>query len=424
MELPRTSAASRQENLLKGIERLGTDGNTDINIRLPRKTSLRTNFSYPRLSRHGSRESQSSNGSIPGMTDASDSDISFDDDSSYNASAGELWDSFWPTSTAPPGCRQAQEQQINTPSSEQREDCFKIAPTRIRRLSDDENGNSTGISIREQNRKATELASLGHIYQSAPIQAPRKASITTYSVYPKAPVTIVQRNPHPPRTSSLGFESPSPLQQPLYRRGNGPNASLKHSKSTYNMNPLFIPPRPTYSSIASQQLPSSTAARTAASAPTSPAYPTPPPPQALRPSSSAFSLQEKAWAQDNNKGPAPQSITTSLPPLLPSALPNLSLTHPGAERMVSVFEPDSDSESEDEGAGDGRSFARRIARGLHKKSASEKRYTADRKTATSGLRGWKSDSPPKATKDMSRNSRGLDRKRGGSLGRIFWLMGR
>jgi hypothetical protein len=99
---------------------------------------------------------------------------------------------------------------------------------------------------------------------------------------------------------------------------------------------------------------------------------------------------------------------------------------------VSVFELDSDSETEADAAADegGNSFAKRIARGLHKKSASEKRggggaaAAAEHKAVAAGLAALDGEGSERDADEKARDSDSLGRKRGGSLGRIFGLMGR
>ncbi|KAJ8110891.1 hypothetical protein ONZ43_g5755 [Nemania bipapillata] len=105
-------------------------------------------------------------------------------------------------------------------------------------------------------------------------------------------------------------------------------------------------------------------------------------------------------------------------PLLPSALPETSRPQPQLEQFVSVFDFDSDSEEEDER----RSFARRIKRGLHKKSASEKRYTAERKVGAARHTVSGGEASEKHARERARQNSRLSRGRGGSLGRIFGLM--
>jgi len=380
--------------------------------KIVRKPSLRTNFSYPRPSRHEPSESRSSNGSVPGMTDASDSDLSFDDDCVYNTSAGELWDSFWPNSTESSAYDQSPD--LGLQQTRQPHDHFKIDPTK--RYSSEEDRNTIKVSPREQNTKVDELAAPSQKFRKP---TPKRSAVT-YSIYPKPPV---QREVHPPRISSLSFESPSPPQQSPVVRSSKSSAGLRPSKSTRDINRLFIAPSlMSHGKTASPTpMPLVAVSSTANSVPVSPAYPPPPPPKILRPSNSAFNLR------DINAG-APK--TALLPALLPSALPQPrpqpQPARPQMERFVSVFELDSDSESEDEAAEESNnsnnSLAKRIARGLHKKSASEKRGGSAGFGGSFGSDGSDKD---KYSDERSRDfSSSFSRKRGGSLGRIFGLMGR
>ncbi|RYC60549.1 hypothetical protein CHU98_g5651 [Xylaria longipes] len=423
MEFTNPFAPSRREIFPSEARMMTTATTTIVVSRLSRRPSSRDNFSYPRLSRHESSESRSSDGSVPGMTDTSDSDISFDDDGSYNTSAGELWDRFWPDNTASSISRHPQEHHLSLLQSKQRGDNFKINPTK-RQQPPYADGDAVRITTKDYSPKAEELTTPSLTFQSSPSQSTPKKSNVTYSVYPKIPVINVQRHPHPPRTSSLGFEPPSPPQRPLFLRGSRSSAALKPSKSSRNVNALFIPPSlPPSSKTASSRQRSPTTAKTAVSVPVSPAYPPPPPPRTLRPSSSAFSLRDKARLPDNNKGLVSHNVTVPLAPLLPSPLPEPLQTRPQLERFVSVFEFDSDSETEAD-VDEGNSFARRIARGLHKKSGSDKRAVAERKAVTAGLPSLNADASSKDLRERPRNGGSLSRKRGGSLGRIFGLMGR
>ncbi|KAI0454010.1 hypothetical protein F5B21DRAFT_260920 [Xylaria acuta] len=422
MEFINPFASSRREIFPSNTRIMTTDTTTEIVTKWSRRPGSRDNFSYPRLSRHESNESRSSDGSAPGMTDTSDSDISFDDDGIYNTSAGELWDSFWPDITPSSISPQSQEHHLALLQSGQRGDDFKINPTQGLQPSDAD-GDAVRITIKDHTPKAKEFTTLSHTFQSPPSQYTPKKNAVTYSVYPKIPVISMQRHPHPPRTSSLGFEPPSPPQRPLFLRGSRSSAALKSSKSGHNINPLFVAPSLALSSKATSRQRSSTTAKKAVSVPVSPAYPPPPTPKTLRPSTSAFSLRDKARIQNNNKGLVSHNVTAPLTPLLPSPLPEPLPTRPQVERFVSVFEFDSDSETEAD-VDEGNSFAKRIARGLHKKSGSDKRGVADRKVVTAGLAALDADASSKDLRERPRNGGSLSRKRGGSLGRIFGLMGR
>ncbi|KAI1203629.1 hypothetical protein F5X97DRAFT_283681 [Nemania serpens] len=422
--------SQRESTSSESGTRMATDVTAEADITLRRKPSLRTNFSYPRLSRHESTESRSSNGSVPGMTDASDSDGSFDDDGCYNTSACQLWDSFWPDDTAacPPQTGHCEER--TKPEVARRCD-----PTNVE-------AEITQAAIRDREQKVMKLATPRQTSLSPPviIQPEHRKSAVTYSVYPKIPVMSVERHPHPPRTSSLSFTPPSPPRRPLHSRGGRPSAGLKATKSTQNMRSAFIAPIVTAQGGAASPLPTapSTTLSPAVSVLKSPSYPPPPPPRTLRASASAFSIRDKARVQtttnDDAKtvhhsiihsipyhsgGLVAYNVTPPLPPLLPSPLPESRSSSPVPERFVSVFDFDSDSESEDEH----NSFARRIARGLHRKSASEKRSASWRKPSTPKHRASDADAS-KYSGDKQRNSGSLGSRRGGSLGRIFGLMGR
>ncbi|KAI1114081.1 hypothetical protein F5Y14DRAFT_462017 [Nemania sp. NC0429] len=436
MEFTNPFTHSQQEQV-SALEPQGaaTDVNLEADTTMRRKPSLRTNFSYPRLSRHESSESRSSNGSVPGMTDASDSDASFDDDGGYDTSACQLWDSFWPDNTTSCIGRQSQQDpqplQARHPEEEHSElDIKRCHPTGLE-------GETTRSAIGELGSEVEELTTPRQTSLSPPIIQPeQRKSAATYSVYPKLPVISVERHPHPPRTSSLSFTPPSPPRRPLYPRGNRGSAGLKSAKSSQNIRSLFIPPIITsQGGVASPQeiSPLTLTASAALSVPVSPAYPPPPPPSTIRPSTSAFSLRDKARVQNSGNstvistsistnnvgGLVAYNVTPPLPPLLPSPLPEPRSESPGPERFVSVFDFDSDSESEEEEE----SFARRIARGLHRKSASEKRSASWRKTSAPKHRASDAD-VAKYSGDKQRNSGSLSSRRGGSLGRIFGLMGR
>ncbi|KAI0546971.1 hypothetical protein F4679DRAFT_598078 [Xylaria curta] len=401
----------------------------EVATRLSRRSSPRDNFSYPRLSRHGSNESRSSDGSVPGMTDTSDSEISVDDDGIYNTSAGELWDSFWPDNTTSSILRQSQEYHPALLYSRQHSDNFDIEIDPLKRQQPfDAHGRAANITTKDHISEIDHFMTSSRVFQSPPSQYMPKQSPVAYSVYPKIPVTSVQRYPHPPRTSSLSFEPPSP-SRPIF-------SSSMSSKSGHDTNPVFIPPSLASNSEATSQQQSSTTVKTAASVPVSPAYPPPPPPKALRPITSAFNLQDKvqvhknqntATVTNNNNNNDKDSVSHNAMapppvPLLPSPLPEPLPMRPQPERFVSVFEFDSDSESEADD--EGTSFAKRIARGLHKKSGSPKRGAAQRKGITTRFASLDADASRKDFIEGLRNGSSLSRKRGGSLGRIFGLMGR
>ncbi|KAI8626967.1 hypothetical protein F5Y19DRAFT_487265 [Xylariaceae sp. FL1651] len=417
MEFTNPFANSQQDNFLSGTGTETADVTAEVGTRLRRKSSLRTNFSYPRLSRHESSESRSSNGSVPGMTDTSDSDLSFDDDCVYNASAGQLWDSFWPDNMV----SSTHKQYPAVLQSSRSRDYFNANPTK-RRSSNTED-DTIKIMPSEHNTKG-ELPAHGHqTLQCLPPQpAPKKAAVT-YSVYPRPSVTNVQRYPHPPRISSLSFDPPSPRRTQLLLRGSKSSVGLNPGKSIHNLNTHFIAPSLVLNcnAASSPRQQSLTTINKATSVPVSPAYPPPPTPRTLRPSTSAFNLRDKTRAHGNERGLVAHNVTAPLTPLLPEPLPS----RPQVERFVSVFELDSDSDTESDAADESsNSFAKRIARGLHKKSASEKRGAGERKAVAVGLTALDANAAEKDFGQKPRDLGSLNRKRGGSLGRIFGLMGR
>ncbi|KAI1311188.1 hypothetical protein F5Y03DRAFT_411045 [Xylaria venustula] len=447
MESLNTLTPYQQDNPLLETTSMAIQMPTGTGNRSSRRPSLRTNFSYPKLIRHESNESRSSNGSAPGMTDASDSDISFDEDGIYNTSAGELWDSFWPDDEEPSTTyRQSQESLRPLLRPKHQKDYLKINPIHCTPFTAAEGTfkiTTRGYDPEEEEEPPSPCT----MTQPAPLEStlllstpPRpmpKRSPVTYSIYPKPTAVVsvpvsVPRHPHPPRTSSLSFEPPSPPRRPSFLRGSRSSAALKASKSTHNMNSLFIAPSAMPYNINKTET-SPQQATSATSVPVSPAYPPPPTPRTLRPSASAFSLRDKIRARSSDsKGSASHdhhdnttTSTAALTPLLPSPLPEplQPTTAPAARsQFVSVFELDSDSESADER---GASFARRITRGLHKKSTNEKRAVAQRKASASAAVSH-SAALDAALSEKEGGERGgsLSRKRGGSLGRIFGFIGK
>ncbi|KAI1427305.1 hypothetical protein F5Y12DRAFT_712363 [Xylaria sp. FL1777] len=463
MEPFHTFASYRQDRFLSEAPIMANHINTGVDHRSSRRPSSRTNFSYPRLSRHESNESRSSNGSAPGMTDASDSDLSFDEDGIYNTSAGELWDSFWPDDAESSSIyRQSQESQLALLQPRQGKDYLKLNPIRYTPFdADDETIKivTRGYDSEEEEppspRTTTQPPPLGSTpLLSSPSRPLPKRSPVTYSIYPKPspPVISVPRHPHPPRTSSLSFEPPSPPRRPSFLGSSRSSTSFKPSKSTHNMHSLFIAPsmQPYNKLCSPQQQSSSTApanvatttttSSSSSSVPVSPVYPPPPTPKTLRPSTSAFSLRDKIRARSDTRGLASHhhrrhdDVTT---PLLPSPLPEPLPAPPQQQQQqrpqfVSVFELDSDSESDAEAANEGPSFARRIARGLHKRTTieKEKRSIAERKASTAvsttaGLKATLDAGTPekRCGGERLRDGDSLSRNRGGSLGRIFGFIG-
>ncbi|KAI0195577.1 hypothetical protein EV127DRAFT_153808 [Xylaria flabelliformis] len=430
MEFTNPFAPSRREILPSDLKIMTTDTATEVATKLSRRSSPRDNFSYPRLSRHGSNESRSSDGSVPGMTDTSDSEISFDDDGIYNTSAGELWDSFWPDSTTSSISQQSQEYHSALLHSRQYSNDFEIDIDPLKRQHLFEAyGDAAKITTKDHISEVDLFMAPSHAF--SPSQCTPKRSPVAYSVYPKVPVMSMQRYPHPPRTSSLSFEPPSPPRRPLFSSCK-PSAALQSCEPGHNINPVFIAPSLASNGETTSQQQSSTTVKTAVSVPVSPAYPPPPPPRPLRPDTSVFNLGDIIQAYENqntttitnnnNKEPVSHNMMAPPAPLLPSPLPEPLPVRPQPERFVSVFELDSDSESEADD--EGTSFAKRIARGLHKKSGSPKRGAAQRKGLTTRFASLDADASRKDLTEGLRNDSSLSRKRGGSLGRIFGLMGR
>ncbi|KAI1329978.1 hypothetical protein F5Y16DRAFT_416580 [Xylariaceae sp. FL0255] len=461
MEFTNPIATSQQgKSRLRSGTGMKTDIGPEVNITpFPtRKPSLRTNFSYPRLSRHESSESRSSTGSVPGMTDTSDSDQSFDDDCVYNTTAGQLWDSFWPDGGTPSPLSEQYPAIVHTAVTR---DYFSVNPTR-RRSSSHDDDDTIRVSPRESGpAKADDSPPQGQQERRpSPRPTPKRAP-ATYSVYPKPTVMPnIQRIPHPPRTSSLGFEPPSPPRRQLFLRSSKSSVALKSSKSNHSVaSALFIvPPAP---SGYQETLKASSSSTGIASVPVSPANAPPTLPGTLRASTSSFTLRDKSKSSKTrlNSNTTSHNVTAPLTPLLPSTMPPPPLPssasapfpppQPQFERYVSVFELD-DSDTEDSGADEsssssGNNFARLIARGLHRKSASEKRggvverkavaagflappatgTNADVGIAANGLVGSENgDLSPEHRDKSSQDLGSLGRKRGGSLGRIFGLMSR
>ncbi|KAI2639328.1 hypothetical protein GGS21DRAFT_424475 [Xylaria nigripes] len=419
MEIPNYFSQCRQETNLSETGVASAYDTTAPGTRLPRrKPSLRTNFSYPSLSRQESCESRSSSGSLPGMTDASDSDDSVEDDIIDTISADEAWDSFWPDSITSLTYRQSQEQDLDLLRPGWCNDYPGIKTPPRRRQPTSTESDAMGIQFNECDPEG--LTKPCHTIPLSPSQCTPKERTATHPICTKPPVAIAKRQPHPPRTSSLGFGSPPPPPPPpptppssSLLRGSRSNSVLTSPKSPQI---LYIAPSLTPYDKPSplQQRPTTKSA----SAPVSPAYPPPPPPRAIRPASSAFNLRNTTqMCGENKNGLVSHNVTAPLAPLLPSALPEPRPTRwPQPELCVSVFEYDSDSETEAEV--EVRSFARRIARGLHRKSASEKRCSCERKALTTKLGANISDKSPE---DKTRNEDSLRRRRGGSLGRIFGL---
>ncbi|CAJ2504303.1 Uu.00g116970.m01.CDS01 [Anthostomella pinea] len=442
-----------------------------------KKSSLETNFSYPRLVHHESSESRSSitsNGSVPGMTDSSDSDLSFDDDCHYNASASELWDSFWPESTLAPQEQYPAVLRASVLRASRSRDCFNVIPSRHQpRDTDDDT-----IRIGQWEQYVTKPAERPHSRSGSPSSPPRPASsrrapapAVSYSVYPKPSLSDIRRAALPPRSSSLNTEQqqppPSPPRRVPFLRTSKSSVALKSSmalkpsKSSHNLRPLYIAqprllpsskPSPSfYLAESKSRLPENNTAAATKSVPVSPAYPPPPAPRSLRPSKSAFNIRANrpTYTRQNSSGQQHSHIAHQaaipLTPLIPSTLlkPEADSSpsrapRPQVERFVSVFEFDSEGESEAGGGENGNGttggLAKRIARGLHhhkKKSSTDRsRPGLVRANSSPGpviVAAVDKDNREKVVGEKERDKspeRSLGRKRGGSLVRIFGLKGR
>ncbi|KAK8024045.1 hypothetical protein PG993_012111 [Apiospora rasikravindrae] len=341
-------------------------------------SSPKANFSYPRpdsrVIRHeptDSRSSMTSNGSVPGMTDASDSEASADDDFHYNASASELWDSFWPNDA--PRLQGIQQAQGSSSPSIDNSDYFTATtlPSKPERLDDGT------ITISSAERQSPQLQAfqwpLPHSRNTRlrPIQT---RSPATVDVCPKAQ----DETSIPARSTSLIPEAPRPQHQikrkPL--RSSKSIANLNVGKPRPHLHPLYEAP------IASTS--NSTIKQDIQSLPVSPAFPDASA-MPLRPSASAIDMRRQhaddATAALHKK--SYHNATAPLAPLPPRPFLEQSAMaqrppRPQLERNVSVFECDSDDESDAEAES---KFVRRLTRGLqHKKST----IGNDRSTKTHG----------------------------------------
>ncbi|KAI0839596.1 hypothetical protein F5Y06DRAFT_25378 [Hypoxylon sp. FL0890] len=381
---------------------LGDAGRCSADITVsgpPRKSSLTNNFSYPRpeehLRRHESSDSRSSltsNGSLPGMTDSSDSDTSFEEDSNYNTSASELWDSFWPDHAVAP-----EEQYPVLLRASQTPNYFTKSFSK--RKSEETDDTITISKLERDAKKTSNSQCKTPVPQLSPSRPSTRNGSPTYSVYPKIEPPNPLRSALPPRTSSLSTVPLSPPRRQALKTTKS-TVNLKFSKSSHSLRPQHAMPPVSKMPVLSPS---------ASSVPVSPAYPPPPPPQILRSAASAINLRDR----NNSLGQIQHNATAPLSPLS-RAVPMLEPQQPSqsqAERYISVFEIDSDAESYMES----NSFTKRIARGFHKKSASEKR-------STSGRRASDGSDSQGSEKDKGKES--SSRKRGGSLGRILGLRSR
>ncbi|KAK8110017.1 hypothetical protein PG999_008154 [Apiospora kogelbergensis] len=388
--------------------------------------SQKANFSYPRpdsrVIRHEptvSRSSMTSNGSVPGMTDASDSEASADDDFHYNASASELWDSFWPNDAS--RIPSLQQPQGSSSPSLDTSDYFTATTTPLERLEDDDTITLSSAERSSQQLKAFQWP-LPNPRSSRVRPVPTRSPATTTSVCPRTlqeGSTSSGQTSIPARSTSLAPEAPR--QQHLIKRkplrSSKSIANLSVSKPRPHLHPLYEAPTASTSN--------STIIQDIQSLPVSPAY-SEPPSMSLRPSASAFDMRrqhaEDAAAALYNK--THHNATAPLAPLPPRAFQQLEQqqptmaqrpARPQMERNVSVFECDSDDDSDYEAES---KFVRRLTRGLqHKKS------TIGGGERSSKTHGASTLSPPTPSGRASRDG-SETRKRGGSLGRILGLKSR
>ncbi|KAI0385049.1 hypothetical protein F5Y04DRAFT_204364 [Hypomontagnella monticulosa] len=379
-----------QEGLVVDGEQSSADV---IQSRLPRKSSLTNNFSYPRpdreLRRHESSESRSSlmsDESVPGMTDSSDSEFSFEEDSQYNTSASELWDSFWPDSTVAPG-----EQYPVLLRASQTPNYF--TKSFLKRKTPEADDTITIPKLEPVSPKTRSSPKKTPVPQPSPPRPATRDGPPTYSIYPKPEPVKLLRVDLPPRTSSLNTVPLSPTRRQVLMPSKS-SVNLKASKSSHNLKQNHTVPKVPLPPMSSN------------SVPVSPTYPPPPPPaRALRSASSAINLREKSSALSQIQHNTTAPLSLPIPPIPTSAPESELSSRPELEHYVSVFEFDSDHESYMESS----SFTKRIARGFHKKSASEKRG--------GGVRRGSEDSEAQGKESPNR-------KRGGSLGRILGLRSR
>ncbi|KAK8099328.1 uncharacterized protein PG998_012569 [Apiospora kogelbergensis] len=368
--------------------------------------SQKANFSYPRpdsrVIRHEptvSRSSMTSNGSVPGMTDASDSEASADDDFHYNASASELWDSFWPNDAS--RIPSLQQPQGSSSPSLDTSDYFTATTTPLERLEDDDT-----ITLSSAERSSQQLKAF-----QWPLPNPRRH----YRKDRPLRVKPLSRLGQPPLAPEAPRQQHLIKRKPL--RSSKSIANLSVSKPRPHLHPLYEAPTASTSN--------STIIQDIQSLPVSPAY-SEPPSMSLRPSASAFDMRrqhaEDAAAALYNK--THHNATAPLAPLPPRAFQQLEQqqptmaqrpARPQMERNVSVFECDSDDDSDYEAES---KFVRRLTRGLqHKKS------TIGGGERSSKTHGASTLSPPTPSGRASRDG-SETRKRGGSLGRILGLKSR
>ncbi|KAH8662035.1 hypothetical protein BX600DRAFT_541602 [Xylariales sp. PMI_506] len=378
--------------------------------KLVHRPSLRTNFSYPRPEGHischesaDSRSSLASNGSMPGMTDASDSEASTDDDYHYNASASELWDSFWPSGVDKTHHAQGGQ---GPAGAIQNPPVWSFFPSGYT-LAQPQDLEDDTITIKQNELTAEDpKSSQWPFTKTALSQPPQVQRQPSFPMYPRvSPDAPTRPAPLPPRSSSLISGDDLPPRRPLLK-GSRSIANLKSLKSNKSNGSLYLAP------------PSSISNATIMHATSMPGTPSGKAPK-LRSSASAYNIrshrkqssQSSLSSQYNAGSPQMPSI-----PRLPSHVRPLGNQ---SEQLISVFEPDSDSESESDNSG----FAKRFARGLQTKksaAAAEKRSSSDKKASIASLPA--EAALPSISADASPDS--PSRKRGGSLGRILGLKSR
>lgn len=362
------------------------------------RLQLGNNFSYPRPDGHAIRHEQSnsrssvtSNGSLPGMTDSSDSEASAEDDYHYNTSASELWDSFWPTGSGK--SKHQHKPKSSSMSQSQSSDQFPLDyyTTTIVEGPDDDSVTITQSSQEQSDAKASQWP-LSKPSATRPSLKPARPT-ASYSVYPKSTPLPTHITQLPPRISSL---TPEPPSRPL--KG---SKSIPHLKHRATPPSLVLTPSAVPNVTASQ------------SASTAPDVPLPDSPARLHPSVSSYNIREKSECH----------ATTSLFPVPVPPIPDqLRSAPPQIERFVSVFDFDSDAESTSEND----TLAKRIARGLHHKKSLKDLGSKKSEGHTKGHKKSASEksslSPEKKTAAAMIASGGsLGRKRGGSLGRMLGL---
>ncbi|KAJ1335712.1 hypothetical protein MN608_02454 [Microdochium nivale] len=402
----------------------------------PRGKAAHARVGGPHI-RHESSESLSSiksSSSAPGLTDTSDSEPSVDEDSQYNISTSQLWDSFWQSvelkSTSRPTRPPPKIQSV------QSDDYFTLSVLNHytqdtddeQNDEDDDNSNSIITTRNSVIRKKplaapqplsrpTTSSQQSHQSSSRP-SSPNRPN-RSYSIYPKQkPFPSTRQLVLPPRTSSRTSPLP-PIPQPPVpqlsvreQKVSGLLLALRPSRSSHNLHVAHSeavaearPPVPLISQ----------------SAPTSPSLPNPLY-TTLRPSKSTFNLKQKRADTGTQHNPtAPLAPLAPLVPLVPFSsldrpLPELPHDRPSMQRFVSVFELDSDCESDAES---NNGLAKRIARGLHKKTPSGRRNVLPgpvRRPVTAGQ-----DAPVFRNENAEEAKNALARRRGGSLGRIFGL---